>query len=73
MPHNVVSLRREAYEAKAEEACDLRRQSLERLLSSTEEAKEFLASFQSLQEQFNRAVSRRMPWSNPCLNSQAFA
>ena len=75
MPHSTISQRREAYEAKAGEACELRRQSLERLLSSIEEAREFLGSFQSLQGQFNRAVSRRVPHAviHLCLILHIFA
>ena len=59
MPHSVISARRELYEEKAYEACELRKEAVERLLFFVGESKEFLASFQSLQEQFHRMVSCR--------------
>lgn len=65
LPHSVLSQRRELYEEKASEACELRRQGVERLQFYTGEAKEFLGSFQSLQEQFNYMVRCHVPYSSP--------
>ena len=65
MPHSVLSRRRELFEEKADEACELRRQGVARLQFYTGEAKEFLGSFQSLEDQFNGMVRSHVPHPAP--------
>ncbi len=71
MPHSVISARRELYEEKAYEACELRKQAVERLLFFVGESKEFLASFQSLQDQFHHMVSRHVADPPPEANGSS--